>query len=390
MLELLAKWCIPDRENVTEPAVRLRYGVLCGATGIALNVLLFIGKLLGGMLSRSIAVTADAFNNLSDAFSSVVTLAGFRIANRKADREHPFGHGRFEYIAGLMVSMLILLMGVELIKSSVQKIVRPEAVGFSWLTAGILAASMLVKVYMFLYNRRIGRRIDSSAMRAAALDSLSDVAATGAVLLSTLIGKWTGLAIDGWTGLAVALFILYAGVRAVLDTIGPLLGQPPTKAFTGRIESLVLSAPEVVGVHDLVVHDYGPGRVAVSLHAEVPADGDILMLHDAVDNLERRLRDELGCMAVIHMDPVVAGDENVDRYKAIVTAIAQEIDPRLTIHDFRYVPGTTHTNLVFDVVAPYGLSVPDEEIKRQICSRVRALDGAYYAVVEIDKAVDAE
>ncbi len=390
MIELLARVFIKDRDRTDDPKVRLGYGVLCGVTGVGLNLLLFAAKLIGGALSRSIAVVADAFNNLSDAASSIVTLAGFRIAGKKADREHPFGHGRSEYIAGLMVSMLILLMGVELLKSSVQKIAEPESVSFSWLTAGILLGSMLVKCYMYVYNNRIGRRIDSATMRAAALDSFSDVAATGAVLLSMLIGRWTGLMIDGWAGLAVALFILYSGFRAVKETIGPLLGQPPTKEFTDRIESIVLSAPEVVGVHDLMVHDYGPGRVIVSLHAEVPAGGDILALHDTVDNLEKRLRDELGCRAVIHMDPVVTGDERVDRYKAVVTELVRGVDPRLTIHDFRCVPGPTHTNLVFDVVAPYDLKLSDEALKRTIDERVRALEGSYYAVVEIDKSYDRE
>ena len=386
MLKLLARRFIKDYQRKEDPAVRLRYGALAGITGICLNVLLTIFKLIGGALTKSVAVTADALNNLGDAASSLVTLVGFRMAGKKADREHPFGHGRTEYIAGLIVAMLILIMGVELLISSVKKIVQPEPVAFSWLTAGILIAAILVKLYMFLYNRGIGKAIASSAMRATALDSLSDMVATGAVLLSMFLSRWTGLMLDGWAGALVALFILYTGYCAVKETIGPLLGGPPSEALMAQIAQIVLGEPVVVGMHDLMVHDYGPGRVIVTLHAEVPADGDILLMHDAVDNLEKRLQATLGCTAVIHMDPVVTGDAETDRYREIVQRIATDIDPRFTIHDFRYVPGTTHTNLVFDVVIPFGLSMSDEAVKAAICARVRALEGEYYAVVEIDKS----
>lgn len=386
MMQLLAKCFIKDYQRKDDPVVRLRYGMLAGVCGICLNVLLTIGKLIGGALTRSVAITADALNNLGDAASSLVTLVGFRMAGKQADREHPFGHGRTEYIAGLIVAMLILVVGVELLISSVKKIIQPEPVAFSWLSAGILMAAILVKLYMFIYNRRIGRAIASSAMRATALDSLSDMAATGAVLLSMFISRWTGLMLDGWAGALVALFILYTGLQAVKETIGPLLGGPPSVALMERICEIVLAEPVVVGMHDLMVHDYGPGRVIVTLHAEVPADGDILEMHDAVDNLEKLLQTTLGCTAVIHMDPIVTGDAKTDHYREIVLQIARDIDPRFTIHDFRYVPGTTHTNLVFDVVVPFGLSMSDEAIKAAVCDRVRALEGAYYAVVEIDKS----
>ena len=386
MLKLLAKCFIKDYQHMDVPAVRLRYGALAGITGICLNVLLTIFKLIGGALTKSVAVTADALNNLGDAASSLVTLVGFRMAGKKADREHPFGHGRTEYVAGLIVAMLILVMGVELLISSIKKIIEPEPAVFSWLTAGILMAAILVKLYMFLYNRRIGRAIASSAMRATALDSLSDMAATGAVLLAMFLSRWTGLMLDGIAGALVALFILYTGLSAVKETISPLLGEPPSPTLMADIAEIVQAEPVVVGMHDLMVHDYGPGRVIVTLHAEVPADGDILMMHDAVDNLEKRLQTLLGCTAVIHMDPVVTGDAETDRYREIVLAIAKDIDPRFTIHDFRYVPGTTHTNLVFDVVIPFGLAMSDEAVKAAICARVRALEGEYYAVVEIDKS----
>ena len=385
MITLLAKRWIQNREDVASPRVRTAYGMLCGAVGIFFNLLLTVGKLIAGRLSGSIAVTADALNNLSDAGSSAVSLAGFRMAGNKADSEHPFGHGRIEYIAGLVVSMAILLMGVELLKSSAEKIFAPETVTFSWVTAGVLAASILVKLYMFLYNRRIGGKIGSPAMRATALDSLSDVAATAVVLLCTFVQKWTGFAADAYAGTAVALFILYTGVKSVMDTVGPLLGEPPTQAYVDRIEQLVMAHPEVVGVHDLIVHDYGPGRAMISLHAEVPANGDFIHLHDAIDNIEKELREALGCAAVIHMDPVVTDDVETNRLHRLVDAVVHCIDPRLSIHDFRIVAGPTHTNLVFDLVVPYAVKLTDEEVRARINTCIRDLGEQYYAVIDIDK-----
>ena len=390
MIALLAKLFIRDSKNYASPYVRTGYGVLCGAVGIALNLLLFTGKLIAGTISGSIAVTADAFNNLSDAGSSIVTLVGFRLAGHKADSEHPFGHGRIEYVAGLVVSMAILLMAFELGKTSVEKILTPVSVAWSGLTAGVLVASILVKLYMFFYNRRIGTYIDSAAMRATAMDSLSDTAGTAAVLLSQLIGKWTGAAIDGYAGLVVAGFILLTGLRAAKETISPLLGEPPSKDFTDRIEGLVLSCPDIIGVHDLLVHNYGPGRTMISLHAEVPADGNLLALHDAVDNVERKLRSMLGCSAVIHMDPVVRGDERANQLHAAVEEIARGVDGRLTIHDFRIVSGPTHTNLVFDVAAPYDVPFTDAALKSRISDAVTALDGSLYAVIEIDRSNETD
>ncbi len=386
MITLLSRLMIRDYKNYASPQVRVSYGMLCGVAGICLNALLFVMKLLAGGLSGSIAVTADAFNNLSDAGSSVVTLVGFRLAGHKADSEHPFGHGRIEYVSGLVVSLVILLMGVELMKASIEKILSPEIVVFRWQTVIILAVSILVKFYMFSYNRSIGKRIGSAAMGATALDSFSDMAATAVVLICMFVGKWTGLYIDGYAGVAVALFILFSGVRAAKETISPLLGEPPTQEFVTRIEELVLSDPDVVGVHDLVVHNYGPGRTMISLHAEVPAEGDLIHLHDAVDNLEKKLRSILVCSAVIHMDPVVTNDEETQRLKTQVEAIAVAVDPSLSIHDFRIVRGPTHTNLVFDVVAPYSVAIPDDEVVRRISQCVTALDPRYFTVIEIDKS----
>lgn len=387
MISLLSKWLIQNHKDYTSPDVRIAYGVLCGAVGIGFNILLFIGKIIAGTLSGSISVTADAFNNLSDAGSSVISMIGFRLSKGKADKEHPFGHGRFEYIAGLVVSFVILVMGFELAKSSVGKIINPEPVTFSVLTVCILCGSILVKLYMFFYNRGIGKKIDSATMRATATDSFSDVAATSAVLLTTIAARWTDFPLDGWAGLAVALFILYSGLVAAKETVSPLLGQPPDDAFVQKIERLVLEDSEIVGVHDLVVHDYGPGRLMISLHAEVPADGDMLLLHDTVDNIERKLQRECGCEAVIHMDPVVLNDAETNRLRTEVETIVHALDKRLTVHDFRTVPGKTHTNLVFDVVVPYEFEMPDEQVRRTVQSRVQEKEDGCFAVVQIDKSL---
>ena len=385
MITFLSRLLIKDNKNFSSPAVRLRYGMLCGAVGICFNILLFTGKLIAGTLTGSIGITADAFNNLSDAGSASIALIGFRLSDAKADKEHPFGHGRFEYIAGLIVSLVILLMGFELGKSSIEKILHPEAITFSFLALGVLVVSILTKLYMFFYNRSIGKKIDSATMRATAMDSFSDVAATSVVLLSMLIGKWTGWMIDGYAGLAVALFIGYTGIRAAKETVSPLLGQPPTKEFVEEIERIVLRHEGVIGVHDLVVHDYGPGRRMISLHAEVPADGDMIQLHDAVDNLEKILRKECGCEAVIHMDPVETENQETNRLRAETEAILRELDERLTLHDFRVVTGPTHTNLVFDVVVPFGFAMADDVVRKEISDRIHALEGNCFAVIDVDK-----
>ena len=386
MIQLLSRWLIHDRDNVSSPAVRRAYGTLCGAVGIALNILLFAGKFFAGQLSGSIAVTADAFNNLSDAGSSAVTLLGFRLAGKKPDTDHPFGHGRIEYISGLIVAGLILLMGVELAKSSLDKILHPEEVTFSLLALGIMAASVCVKLYMWLYNRQVGRRIHSAAMEATAMDSLSDTASTFAVLVAMLIGKWTGLAVDGYVGLVVALFILFSAYKAARETLSPLLGQAPDPELVREIRDIVLSDDTVVGVHDLVVHDYGPGRRIISLHAEVPADGELLEMHDAIDNIEMELARKLRCEAVIHMDPVVVGDPVVTALREQVTALVKTIDPRITIHDFRMVPGATHTNLIFDVVIPFDEQLTRPQVAQQVCRLVEGMEGRYRAIIKVENS----
>ena len=386
MISLLAKWFIPRREQAADSAVRRAWGALCGFVGIALNLLLFAGKLASGALSGSIAVTADAFNNLSDAGSSVVTLLGFRLAGKKPDSDHPFGHGRMEYVSGLVVAGLILLMGAELVKTSVDKIAHPEAVTFSWLAAAILLVSIAVKLYMYMYNKAVGKKIDSAAMAATAADSLSDTVATAAVLLSMIVGKLANAQLDGWVGLLVALFILWSAVQAARDTISPLLGQAPDPALVQEIEALVMAHDTVVGVHDLVVHDYGPGRRIISLHAEVPADGQVLALHDVIDNIESELARRLHCEAVIHMDPVVVGDPVVTALREQVTTLVKIIDPRITIHDFRMVPGATHTNLIFDAVIPFDEQLTRPQVAQRICRLVEDMDGHYRAVVKIENS----
>ena len=386
MIELLARKFIPDSGNIGDSAVRHAYGVLCGVAGIVLNILLFGFKILAGVLSGSIAITADAVNNLSDAGSSLVTLMGFKLSAQKPDSDHPFGHGRMEYISGLVVSMVILLMGFELGKSSVEKILHPETVVFRPVVLIILAASILVKFYMSSYNRAIGKRIGSAAMIATATDSLSDCLATTAALISTVVGHYFDLSIDGWCGVVVACFILWAGINAAKETIDPLLGQPPTKEFVDEVERRVLSYEGITGIHDLIVHDYGPGRRYISLHAEVAADGDMCALHDVIDTAERELCEKMGCLATIHMDPLEQSDTLTNTTRERVATIVRLIDPDITIHDFRMVSGPTHTNVIFDAVVSHKCPLSDKEVTRRIVEGVRALDGNYFAVVKIDKS----
>ena len=383
MISLLARLFI--KQSGDEQAVRKAYGILCGAVGIGFNVLLFIGKFFAGTLAGSIAITADAFNNLSDAGSSFVTLLGFQMAGQKPDSEHPFGHGRIEYLSGLAVSMLILLMGVELAKSSLQKILHPEPVDSSPVVIAILCVSIAVKLYMFSYNRRLGRKLNSSAMEATSMDSLSDSTATLAVLIATLVGHFTGLMIDGWCGILVAAFILWSGFNAAKDTLDPLLGTPPTREFVTQIRDIVMAHKSILGIHDLIVHDYGPGRVMISVHAEVSASENVLELHDEIDNVEKELREKLGCEAVIHMDPIVTDDGITEETRQRVAALVHCIDDEINIHDFRMVVGPTHTNVIFDAVVPFKFRLTDAEVREKIEAAVRALDGNYYAVVNVER-----
>lgn len=384
MITLLAK--LFRAEQLPDDRKRGFYGKLCGAVGIFLNLVLFAGKLAAGLISSSIAITADAFNNLSDAGSSVVSLVSFRLSEQKPDAEHPYGHGRVEYIAGLIISGVILVMAYELIKESVGKIRHPEATNWSPVVLVILIASILVKCYMAFYNRRVGGKIDSATLRATAADSLSDCLATTAVLIATLLEHFFSWKLDGWFGILVGLFILVAGFKAAKETVDPLLGAPPEPEFVKSVEDIVVGFdPAILGLHDLIVHDYGPGRRIISLHAEVPAEGDILAIHDVVDNLEYTLSTKLSCLATIHMDPVVTNDPHVAALKTQVKEIVTGIDPEMSMHDFRVVIGPTHTNLIFDIVLPFRLSEKSDEIKKTIMNTVFDKIGKnYFCVINVD------
>ncbi len=387
MITLLSKIFIPDSKNYQDTKVRYAYGLLCGIVGIVLNVMLFAIKMLAGTLGHSIAITADAFNNLSDAGSSLVTLLGFRLATMEPDPEHPFGHGRIEYVSGLIVSGIIILMGFELLKDSVDKIIHPQTTTFSAMVLFILLISILVKLYMAFYNRKIAEKIDSSAMKATGMDSLSDVAATGIVLLSMIISHFWGLQIDGICGLIVAVIIILAGFSAGKETISPLLGQPPEPEFVDEIEKIVMSQEGIVGVHDLVVHNYGPGRVMISLHAEVPANTDIMVSHDIIDLTEHKLKQQLKCDAVIHMDPVETDNPKVDELKEKVCRVVTRWNAKATIHDFRVVFGNTHSNLIFDVVVPYTVKLTEGEITEELQKNIWEYVGKeYQLVLNIDRS----
>lgn len=386
MTEFLIRHFVKGWERTEDPEVRQAYGRLAGITGILLNLCLSLLKLMAGLLTGAISITADAFNNLSDAGSSVVTLLGFHLAGKKADNDHPFGHGRIEYLSGLFVSVLVILVGVELLKSSLDKILHPSPVEFSWVSMGILFLSVLVKIWMCLFNRTLGRRVNSTAMLATATDSLSDAAATGTVLLGLLAGRFLEFQIDGWVGLGVSFFVLRAGWGSIKDTVDPLLGKPADPALLQSIEERVLSRPELLSVHDMILHDYGPGRRMMSLHAEVPADCDIVRVHDVIDNVEREIKAVYGIEAVIHMDPICQ-DGKTNQLRQRVMDLLHAIDPVLTLHDFRVTAGPSHTNLIFDVVAPYEFRMKEEELSRAVQEGVASFEGGTYcAVVEIDHA----
>lgn len=385
MITLLARLFIKDRDKVADAAVRRAYGMLCSLTGIGLNVLLFLGKYLAGRLSGSIAMTADAFNNLSDAGSSVITLLGFRMAAKKPDPGHPFGHGRIEYLSGVAVSIIIIVVGVQLGLESIDKIMNPQPVDAGLLPMLVLVASICVKGYMFAYNRGIGRKINSPGMAATAMDSLSDSIATSVVLISMLLSRFAGVNADGWGGIAVACFIIFSGLKAAKETLSPLLGNPPDPQLVHDITSIVFSHSEVMNVHDLIVHDYGPGRLMVSLHAEVPGNGDIYALHDTIDTIEYELSSKLGCDAVIHMDPVSPDGTKTAHMRDELAEAAKSIDPRLSIHDFRIVDGPTHTNVIFDAVLPNDSKLTEEEAVAQLEALVHSLWQNSHPKVHIDR-----
>lgn len=366
----LIKTFIKHPEDTGSPAVRAAYGRMAGLVGILCNLLLCAGKFVVGLVSGSIAISADAVNNLSDASSNIVSLIGFKLAARPADEDHPYGHARFEYLAGLAVAVMVLLIGLELGKTSIDRILHPAPVEFSLAAALVLLASILTKLWMAAFNRKIGKAIGSAALEATAADSRNDVLSTGAVLIASLIGHFTSLALDGWMGLAVAAFILVSGVGLVRETIDPLLGEAPDPALVAHIHDKVMGYPGVLGVHDLMVHDYGPGRRFASLHVEMAAEADVMESHDLIDNIERDFLQSDHLNVVIHFDPIVTSEAAVGDLRHWMAGQVKEIDPSLTIHDLRTVPGPTHTNVIFDCVTPPGFRLEPLELKKAIKEKV--------------------
>ena len=381
MTKLLIKLFVKDSRNVSDPAVRQRYAMLAGVTGIVLNLLLFAGKLTTGILAASVAVIADAFNNVSDAGSSVITIIGFRLAGKHEDKEHPLGHGRLEYVSAFIVDMLIILVGAELLKSSVEKIISPSLPAVSAATIVLLVAAVLVKLWLFFFYRKIGNLIDSAAVKSTSIDSISDTVATSLVLISTLVARFANVGIDGWAGILVAGFILFTGIKAAKETIDLLLGTPPEPAFIEELKDFVKNYPEVVGVHDLMVHDYGPGRKIISFHAEVPSDSDINYAHDVIDCIERDMHEKFGCIVTIHLDPIVTGNKEVDEMRRMAEETAKEVDSSFTIHDFRMTSGGKHINLIFDLSIPTDCKVPDGEAAQKVAEKISEKNPDCHAVI---------
>lgn len=392
MLNLLAKIFIKDRKNFKNPQVRNQYGILCGIVGICFNIFLFAFKFFAGSLSNSVAVVADAFNNLSDATGSIVTILGFKISGKKPDAEHPFGHGRMEYIAGLIVSFLIIIMGYELLKSSVGAIKNPEPLKTDFLTIIILSVSILVKFYMYFYNHSLSKKMNSVVMEATAKDSLNDTISTGVVLAIVIIniifsslGKEISVPLDGFAGLFVAIFILKGGFDSVKETVDPLLGKNADKEFVDNIEKTVMAHRKICGMHDLVLHDYGPEKIMVSFHAEVPGDENIFELHDEIDNIECEISKKFNCSCVIHMDPIDKNNAELEQLKNFIIEKAKNVEPNISIHDLRIVPGPSHTNVIFDAVRPFESKYSEDELKELLCGIVKEYNSSYFAVIQIDQ-----
>ena len=381
MSELLLRLFVP-KGSPDDPVVRTRCGLLSGITGIILNIILVAGKLTVGIIAGSVAIIADAINNFSDAASSVITLAGFKLAGQKPDKEHPFGHGRIEYVAGLIVSVLIIFMGFELAWSSIEKIITPEAAEFSYAAMGVLIAAILVKFWLFYFNRKIAKRINSPSIAATASDSISDVIATGVVLAALIAGQYTTFPIDGVAGVIVAIFIFKAGWGAVKTTQAPLLGRPMSKELADAIDKLALEHENILGIHDLIYHDYGPGRAIVSFHAEVPADGNLMETHEMIDHVEREIREKFGIEAVIHMDPIVV-DGDTEEMRTLVESVIKSIHPDASIHDLRIAEWDKIHNIYFDVIVPYGLDISDEEIEKRVKEQIKEKSG-FNAVMHVE------
>ena len=386
MGKLLIRIFVKDHENTDDPRVRERYGKFAGVVGIVSNLILCIMKILIGLVSRSIAIIADGINNLADASSSIITLVGFKLASQPEDEDHPYGHARIEYLTGLFISIVIIVIGLQLLRTSIDKILHPDPLEFSCLTIIILVAAILIKLWQSLFNRSIGRKIRSVTLIATAADSRNDVISTSAVLVSVIVGKFTGIQIDGYMGCLVALFIIWSGIQLVRETTSPLLGEAPDQELVDSIAEIVKKEPGVLGIHDLMVHNYGPGKIFASMHIEVDADGDLMESHDMIDNIEKRIKDELHVEFVVHMDPVKTDDPLITKMKKIIADALLPLDGVDNIHDFRIVPGPTHTNIIFDVVLAADCSLSEKEITGIAAEAARSVDNDFYVVITFDHA----
>lgn len=384
MTEALIRLWVKNSSEVRRPEVRAAYGRLAGGVGILCNLLLCTGKFLAGALSGSIAIAADAVNNLSDAASSVVSLLGFRLSERPADRQHPYGHARYEYISGLVVAVMVLVIGFELAKESALKILHPQPTEFTGLAMGVLVVSIAAKLWLAAFNRTIGQRIDSGSLLATAKDSRNDVLATSAVLAAALVSRLFSLNLDGWMGLGVACFILYSGVRLIQETSDPLLGLAPDPELVAHVQQKIMSYPGVLGTHDLMVHDYGPGQQFASAHVEMAAESDAIQSHDVIDRIERSFWEEDGLHVVLHFDPIVTQNQQVQDLRCWLEQTVQTIAPELSIHDLRIVRGPTHTNLIFDCVVPPDFAMKDAQLKKEIGELVRQRDPSWYCMITVE------
>lgn len=386
MTKLLIRKFVANHDDTTAPEVRAAYGKLSGIVGIVCNILLFAAKIIIGIMSSSVAIVADAVNNFTDAASSIISLIGFRLSEKPADKEHPYGHGRYEYLAAMGIAVLIIVIGIELFKSGIEKILNPAIIVFSFPLGLVLILSIVLKLWMMAFNRYAGGKINSKALLAASADSRNDVIATTAVLVSAIFSHIFGVDLDGWMGVGVSIFILTSGFGIVKDTIDPMLGNAPNPEYIESIKTKILSYPGVLGMHDLIVHDYGPCRKFASVHVEMAAEEDVIETHDVIDNIERDMLEEIGLHLIVHFDPVVTNDTSTQNLRRLIEDVVTQIDGSLTIHDLRVVQGSTHTNLVFDCVAPYEIKISDSTLKELIEEKVKEINSEYNCVITIDKS----
>lgn len=389
MTKQLIRWFIKDYENRKDPKVRTSYGKLAGWVGICCNVILFASKFLIGIFSGSVSISADAINNLSDASSNIISLLGFKMGSKPADRDHPYGHARYEYLAGLFVALLIMVIGAELLRTGIQKVREPMPIEFSWTLVGVLLFSIIVKIWMAFFNKDMGNQIGSETLIATAADSRNDVISTAAVLAASVISHYTELELDGWMGIVVAIFILYSGFGLIKDTLDPLLGKAPDPALVQYIQQKIMGYEGVLGTHDLMIHDYGPGRLFASVHVEMAAESNVLESHDIIDNIEKDFFEQDNLHMVIHYDPIVTGDEAVGDLRNWLMEKVKLIDQRLSIHDLRIVPGISHTNLIFDCVVPIEFPMTDKEVRHKIQEMVTEEYENYQCVITVDKSFAA-